>query len=71
ARECFTIFGLRDYGRVDLRVDYRGRVNVLEVNANPCLSPDAGFTAAEARADLDYRGMLGELVGQVSRRLGR
>ncbi len=71
ARECFTIFGLRDYGRVDLRVDYRGRVNVLEVNANPCLSPDAGFTAAAARADLDYRKMVGELVGQVSRRIER
>lgn len=69
ARDCFKLFGLRDYGRVDLRVDYRGRVNVLEVNANPCLSPDAGFTAAVTRADLDYRGMVGELVDQVSRRI--
>jgi D-alanine-D-alanine ligase len=69
ARECFKLFGLRDYGRVDMRVDYRGRVNVLEVNANPCLSPDAGFTAAVARADLSYRGMVKELVNQVSRRI--
>jgi D-alanine-D-alanine ligase len=71
ARECFKLFGLRDYGRVDMRVDDRGRVNVLEVNANPCLSPDAGFTAAVARADLGYRGMVGELLNQVSRRIGQ
>jgi D-alanine-D-alanine ligase len=69
ARECFRLFGLRDYGRVDMRTDDRGRVNVLEVNANPCLSPDAGFTAAVARADLGYRGMVGELLDQVSRRI--
>lgn len=69
ARECFKIFGLRDYGRIDMRVDYRGRINVLEVNANPCLSPDAGFAAAVAQADLGYRGMIGELVSQVSRRI--
>ena len=34
--------------RVDFRVDERGRPWILEINANPCLSPDAGFAAALA-----------------------
>ena len=54
AVECFRLFMLRDYARVDLRVNARGRVYVLEVNANPCLSPDAGFAAASEKAGISY-----------------
>jgi len=52
ALECWHLFGLRGYARVDFRVDAAGRPWVLEVNANPCLSPDAGFMAAAERAGL-------------------
>lgn len=50
ARQCWQTFGLRGYARIDFRVDMAGRPWVLEVNANPCLSPDAGFLAAAAEA---------------------
>lgn len=46
ARRCWHLFGLHGYARVDLRIDRRGHPYVLEVNANPCISPDAGFLAA-------------------------
>lgn len=46
ARRCWHLFGLHGYARVDLRIDRRGRPYILEVNANPCISPDAGFLAA-------------------------
>ncbi len=52
ARRCFEIFGLRGYARVDFRVDAERGPRILEVNANPCLSPDAGFLAAAGRANL-------------------
>ncbi len=52
ALDCWSIFGLRGYARVDFRVDETGRPWVLEVNANPCLAPDAGFMAAAERAGL-------------------
>ncbi len=46
ALKCWDIFGLRGYARVDFRQDPNGKLWVLEVNANPCLSADAGFMAA-------------------------
>jgi D-alanine-D-alanine ligase len=54
AARCWKVFGLGGYARVDFRVDDEGRPWVLEVNANPCISPDAGFAAAAARAGLSY-----------------
>jgi D-alanine-D-alanine ligase-like ATP-grasp enzyme/GNAT superfamily N-acetyltransferase len=54
ALECWRLFDLRGYARVDFRVDAKGRPWVLEINANPCLSPDAGFAAALVRAHLPF-----------------
>ena len=49
ARTCWQLFDMRGYARVDLRVDPQGEPWVLEINANPCLSSDAGFAAAWPR----------------------
>jgi D-alanine-D-alanine ligase len=54
ATACWALFGLRGYARVDFRVDEAGRAWVLEVNTNPCLSPDAGFAAAVERSGLSF-----------------
>lgn len=70
ARECWALFDLGGYARVDFRVDAAGQPWVLEVNANPCLSPDAGFAAALATAGIDYATALGWLVDDASRRAG-
>lgn len=50
ATACWELFSLRGFARVDLRVDTRQQPWILEVNANPCLAPDAGFAAALDRA---------------------
>jgi D-alanine-D-alanine ligase len=63
SRICFTLFGLRDYGRVDVRVDAEDRIYVLEVNANPCLSPDAGLAAAVQQSGESYQDLVAELAG--------
>jgi D-alanine-D-alanine ligase len=52
ARRCWEVFGLRGYARVDFRVDHDGNPWILEINANPCLSPDAGFVAALQEAEI-------------------
>jgi D-alanine-D-alanine ligase len=67
ALKCWRRFDLRGYARVDFRVDNAGRSWVLEVNANPCLSPDAGFAAAVAQAGLDYREAIRRIVEDARR----
>ena len=59
---CWGLFDLRGYARVDFRVDEQERPWVLEINANPCLSPDAGFMAAAARAGIDFRRVVERIL---------
>jgi len=54
ALQCWRVFGLRGYARVDFRINNEGKPWVLEVNTNPCLSPDGGFYAALERSDLSF-----------------
>ena len=54
AGACWDLFGLGGWARVDFRVDTAGRPWILEVNANPCLAPDAGFVAALDRAGIAF-----------------
>lgn len=62
ARRCWDLFGLRGYARVDFRVDAEGVPWILEINANPCLSPDAGFMAAARQAGLDGDAVIRRIV---------
>jgi D-alanine-D-alanine ligase len=65
---CFRLLMLRDYARVDMRMDAGGKIHVLEVNANPCLSPDAGFAAAVQEAGMSYSQMVDRMVSFVAQR---
>jgi len=47
---------------VDFRVDQDGQPWVLEVNANPCISPDSGFVAAARAAGLGYARTIEKIV---------
>lgn len=60
--QCWDIFQLRGYARVDFRVDAAGKPWVLEVNANPCISPDAGFAAALEQAGISYADGIERIV---------
>jgi D-alanine-D-alanine ligase len=51
---CWHLFQMRGYARVDFRVDDSRHPWILEVNANPCLAPDAGLAAAAERAGIGF-----------------
>jgi D-alanine-D-alanine ligase len=67
ALRCWHLFGLRGYARVDYRVDRDGNPWILEINSNPCLSPDSGFTAATLQAGLRYEEVIGRIVEDALR----
>ncbi len=67
ARRCWDLLGLRGYVRVDFRVDAAGRPWVLEINANPCLSPDAGYPAAAARAGMSLDDVIARVLADAQR----
>jgi len=64
-RRCWSLLGLRGFARVDFRVDGEGRPWILEVNANPCLAPDAGFLAAAVEAGLAPRDVMKLLLSDA------
>lgn len=68
SRRCWEVFGLRGYARVDYRVDEDGRPWILEINANPCLSPDAGFVAALNQAGVSFPEAVAAIVADSGRR---
>jgi D-alanine-D-alanine ligase len=54
ARAAYHALGLRDYGRVDLRVDPQGTPWVIDVNPNCDISPDAGVARSAKVAGMSY-----------------
>ncbi len=69
AKKCWQLFKLRGYARVDIRVDRRGMPWVLEINANPCLSSDAGFFAAATRAGITFDSVITAIMAAASRQV--
>ena len=65
------VVGLRDYGRVDLRLRESDQaLFVLEVNPNPDLSRDCAFMRAARLTGRSYRRTIGEIVERAIERCG-
>lgn len=67
ALQAADAFQLRGYARVDVRVGGDGQAWILEVNANPCLSPDAGFVAAAKQAGLTFDAVIERIIAAALR----
>lgn len=65
ALRCWHEFGLRGYARVDMRVDDRNIPSVIEVNANPCISPDSGVVAAINAAGLPFAEVIRRILNDI------
>lgn len=62
SRQCWDVFDLSGYARVDFRIDQAGDPFILEINANPCLSDDAGFMRAARFANLSPADVVNRLI---------
>lgn len=70
AQECWDELGLRGYARVDFRVDGEGNLYIIDINANPCLSEDAGFMATAREAGWGPKEVFGAIVEGALHRNG-
>jgi D-alanine-D-alanine ligase len=69
-RDTFNALGCRDVARIDLRMDSRGRVNFIECNPLPGLTPDWSDLCLIAKgANMAYRDLIGEILAPAIRRL--
>jgi D-alanine-D-alanine ligase len=68
AADAFRAVGVRDYGRVDVRLGGSGVPYVVDVNPNCDLSPHAGMARAAAAVGIDYSDLAGLLVRYALRR---
>ena len=59
---CWHLFKLNGYARVDFRVNRQNKPFILEINANPCLSPDAGFMAAAKKVRLSPEDVISSII---------
>jgi D-alanine-D-alanine ligase len=66
ALKCWHVFGLKGYARVDMRTDPNENPFVIEINANPCISPDGGFVAATKQAGLHFDAVLQRIINDLN-----
>ncbi|OFW16136.1 MAG: D-alanine--D-alanine ligase [Acidobacteria bacterium RIFCSPLOWO2_12_FULL_67_14] len=59
---AYQALELRDYGRVDMRLQPDGRVQVIEVNPNPWLASRAEFAMAARKSGRTYTQLVAEIV---------
>jgi len=69
ALKCYRIMGLRDYGRIDIRIDKNSTPYVLEANPNPDLSDDAGFARSARTYGLSFEDTITKIVEYALERM--
>ncbi len=65
-KNVWEVFNLKGYARVDFRVDNEENVYVLEVNGNPCISPDSGFVAAVLKMGYTMEYMIERILNDLN-----
>lgn len=68
AARAYRILGCRDYARIDLRMTLDGEPMILEVNANPDMSPTACFAKALEVSGIDRAELMADFVRQAATR---
>ena len=70
ALKTYQAVECKDFGRVDLRVDRKGRAYVLEINPLPSLSTEDVFACVAKARGLSYETILNEVLDAALARYG-
>jgi D-alanine-D-alanine ligase len=62
ALAAYKLLGCSGYARVDMRMDEAGRVNVMEVNPNPDISPGTGAARQAKAAGMNYTQFIDKII---------
>ena len=71
ARHAFAALGCYDCARVDMRVDDKGDLYVLEINSLPSLGEHGSYLQGAAAFGLDFAGLVNRLVEVAATRYFR
>lgn len=71
AVQAFEALRLRDYARIDMRVDHQGEINVIEVNPNCYLERNAEFARAAEKDGISYHALIARIVELAQARYAR
>ena len=62
ALKAFKLVVGRGYARMDMRMDEAGKLNIIEVNPNPDISPDTGAARQSAAAGMKYAEFIERII---------
>lgn len=68
AMQAFKALGCCDCARVDIRIDQKSKLQILEVNSLPSLGTDSSYVTAAAQMGLDFDALVNRLVEVASAR---
>lgn len=71
ALAAYRAVGLRDYGRIDMRLTAENEVRILECNPNPDLDPEAGYARSARHHGWDYDELIYRIVASARERWRR
>ena len=70
AVRAYQSVGCADFGRVDFRVDDKGRPYVLEINPLPCLAEEDTFFFMAEAIGISYNGIVNKILDTALERYG-
>ncbi len=70
ALKAYRALRCRDWCRIDVRLDKKGKANVLELNPIAGIDPSYWFPRAAKAAGLEYHQLIGKIINYASERYG-